>query len=181
MSSFTAHLRAMLPESSDSTPANGQQHDGHALPPPTPADMTAVFRFVRDQFGQLEQDAPTEENRNLLRELMSALNNEIDAPPEEIHGVTQQYLDSLDRVPRKKLKKDDACPICADPYLEQEDILVVQLPCHGSHKFDLECVAPWLLSKGTCPMCRKDLTVKKKVEIPKDEEEEDGDQDMMYA
>jgi len=34
---------------------------------------------------------------------------------------------------------------------------VVQLPCDkaGRHRFDLECVGPWLRVKGTCPLDRK--------------------------
>jgi hypothetical protein len=174
MSTFNAHLRAISTDPRDSDASR------EPLSAPIPADSAALYGLVRDQFATLAQTAPTDQNRTLLLQLIDAL--ELDAPPEEIHGVTQEYLDGLDRVPRKRLRKDDACPICADPYLEQEHTLVVQLPCHDSHKFDLECVAPWLLSKGTCPLCRTDFVKKKKVEVPKaDDEEENEDPDMMYA
>lgn len=39
-----------------------------------------------------------------------------------------------------------------DPYP-----LVVRLPCHPTHLFDLECVRPWLRLRGTCPLDRTDF------------------------
>lgn len=95
-------------------------------------------------------------------------------------GVSQEYLDGLDRVSKKKLKKDDKCPICATAFLEDEYPLVVQLPCSNLHRFDLECIAPWLTLHPNCPMCRKDLLKKKEVEkvVPDDEEEEEEFDDL---
>ena len=59
--------------------------------------------------------------------------------------------------------------------------LVVRLPCHKDHIFDLECIAPWLKLHATCPMDRKDLLKKKEPPpIPKDDEE-DGEYDEMFA
>jgi hypothetical protein len=101
-------------------------------------------------------------------------------PPMEIPGVSQEYLDGLERVPRKKLKPSETCPICTEKYLDDQYCLVVELPCHHAHKFDLDCVGPWLLSKGNCPLCRKDLT-RKKAAVVLDEDEEDEDPDGMYA
>jgi hypothetical protein len=97
---------------------------------------------------------------------------------DEIKGVSQTFIDSLDRVPKTRLKKTDVCPICAEPFLDDQYPLVVQLPCHPSHKFDLECIAPWLKLQGTCPLDRKELEKRKEVVIPKDEEEDDYD-DMI--
>ena len=39
--------------------------------------------------------------------------------------------------------------------------LVVRLPCHDTHVFDLECISPWLKVHTTCPLDRTDLLVKK--------------------
>ena len=89
-------------------------------------------------------------------------------------------MDALDRVDRKKLGKDDDCAICKVPYLEDEYCLVVELPCKGAHQFDLECVGPWLRSKGTCPMCRQEMGKKKEVPVV-EEDDEESDGDMMYA
>ncbi|KAI1211261.1 uncharacterized protein F4807DRAFT_30223 [Annulohypoxylon truncatum] len=173
MSSFTSQLHQI---SRDSPASNAHSHVG-----PTPVDVAGLYHLVHDQFATLFQDAPTSENRTFLNGLMTELQSDIQAPPDQIPGVRQEYLDSLDRVPKKQLKQDDSCPICAENYLDDPYPLVVELPCHGSHRFDLECVGPWLQSKGSCPMCRKDLTKKKVIEIPKDEEEEEDDVDGLYG
>lgn len=89
----------------------------------------------------------------------------------------------LERVPRKELKKDDSCPICSSPFLEDKYPLVVRLPCHKDHMFDLECIQPWLKLNTTCPLDRIDLE-KKKVKTPAKAtpaEESDGEYDDMYA
>ncbi|KAI0553941.1 hypothetical protein F4679DRAFT_391028 [Xylaria curta] len=165
MSTFNAHLDNITCDSTSS----------RAGPPP--ADVHGLFQLVQDQYATLAATAPTQENRQFLFELSESLEGE-----DRITGVDQLYLDNLDRVSRKKLQSNptDACPICAERFLDDPHPLVVELPCHGSHKFDLECVGPWLLSKGTCPMCRKDLTEKKTIEIPKDDEE-DEDVDGLYG
>ncbi|KAI0102317.1 hypothetical protein GGR51DRAFT_295132 [Nemania sp. FL0031] len=149
MSSFTSHLHTL-----ETNP--GSSHAG-----PTPVDMAGLFHLVQDQYATLAATAPNEENQRFLSSLAQELEAAADHPPDHIPGVDQAYLDGLDRVPRKKLqsKPEDACPICAEKFVDDPYPLVVELPCHGSHTFDLECVGPWLRSKGTCPMCRKDLTV----------------------
>ncbi|KAH8666628.1 hypothetical protein BX600DRAFT_462121 [Xylariales sp. PMI_506] len=173
MSSFTSHLHQISPDSASTT------NPTHAAGP-TPVDAAALFRLVQDQMATLADSAPSEGNRNFLESLITMLESDVDNPPDRIKGVTQEYLDSLDRVSNKKLKKEDSCPICAESFLDDQYPLVVELPCHGAHRFDLECVGPWLMSKGTCPMCRKDLTEKKKIEIPDDDEEED-DANGLYG
>ena len=82
----------------------------------------------------------------------------------------------LDRVSKKSLKPDDACPICAIPFLDDKYPLVVRLPCNKSHMFDLECIQPWLKLNTTCPLDRKDLSKKKETpkSAPQDEDEEDN-------
>lgn len=107
----------------------------------------------------------------------------------------------LDRVPKQALKKSDVCPICNNQFLEgQYSVfsnilpsalnmtctdkfpLVVRLPCHKSHIFDLECIEPWLKLHPTCPLDRKDLLKKKAPPPPPPAEEEEADEyDDMYA
>jgi hypothetical protein len=173
MSTFTSHFHQI---STDDT-ASAPHHNPHATP--NPVDLAALFRLLQDQMGTLAMTAPTDTNRDFLRQLFESLEDDISNPPDRIQGVSQQYLDGLDRVPRKQIKKDEACPICAEKYLDDQYCLVVELPCHHSHRFDLECVGPWLLSKGTCPLCRKDLTKKKEVAVQ--DGEEDEDLDGLYA
>ncbi|KAI1078104.1 hypothetical protein F5B20DRAFT_582631 [Whalleya microplaca] len=184
MSTFISHLHQISRDepstantSDNAPPAPDTHHVG-----PTPVDAAALFRLVQDQFATLATDAPSGENRDFLVTLMGMLEADIGAPPADIRGVRQEYLDALERVPRKALKQDDGCPICAEPFLDDPYCLVVELPCHGNHRFDLECVGPWLQSKGTCPMCRKDLTQKRVVEVPKDDDEEEQDDvDGLYG
>ena len=132
--------------------------------------------------GVLASTSPTPENRDFLVSLIDSLQEDVLHPPTKIEGVSQEFLDGLDRVDRKKLKSDEQCPICAERYLDDQYCLVVELPCHHSHRFDLECVGPWLRSKGTCPMCRKEVGKRREVVVEKgEEEEEDDDMDGLYA
>ncbi|KAI1118276.1 hypothetical protein F5Y14DRAFT_447154 [Nemania sp. NC0429] len=175
MSTFTSHLHQLAPD-----PASSSSSSRVGA---TPVDMAGLFQLLQDQFATLAVDARNQENRVFLSSLIETLEADVAHPPDHIAGVDQAYLDSLDRVSRKRLQSnpDGACPICAEKFLDDPYPLVVELPCHGSHTFDLECVGPWLLGKGTCPMCRKDLTKKKVVEISKDEEDEDEDVDGLYG
>jgi hypothetical protein len=54
------------------------------------------------------------------------------------------------------------------------------LPCHPDHKFDFECIRPWLKLNPTCPLDRKNLIEKKKPPPPPAGEEEE-DYDDYYA
>lgn len=91
-------------------------------------------------------------------------------------GMPQSYVDSLDRIPKKKLSQDDECAICRIPYFEDEYPLVVSLSCPGRHRFDLECVGAWLSAHKTCPMCRHDLSARPTALSDSEEEE-----DLMYG
>ncbi|KAF4974060.1 hypothetical protein FZEAL_9000 [Fusarium zealandicum] len=172
MASFFSLLDQLAEPTGDQTP----QHNPHATP--TPVDAAALFRMLQDQLQTLYTTAPTEDNRRFLRDLITTLEGDIHDPPTRLRGVSQQFVDSLDRVNRKTLGDDD-CAICKVPYLEDQYCLVVELPCTGAHRFDLECVGPWLRSKGTCPMCREEMEKRKEVPVVEDSEDEDGD--MMYA
>lgn len=171
MDSFFSLLNR-ISDSGTATPHNNP----HATP--TLPDMANIFRLLQDQMQTLATTAPTDENRDFLLELVNTLDQDIYDPPDRLQGVSQEFLDSLDRVNRKKLGKDDDCAICKIPYLEDQYCLVVELPCKGHHQFDLECVGPWLRSKGTCPMCREEMG-KKKVVVVEDDDEDD--MDMIYA
>ena len=65
---------------------------------------------------------------------------------------------------------------------------MVRLPCHRSHLFDLECIAPWLRLNSTCPLDRKDLledrkAKEKEIERAKEREKVEDEEvwDDMYA
>ncbi|KAK2627899.1 hypothetical protein QTJ16_002545 [Diplocarpon rosae] len=154
-------------------------NNAHAVP--TPVEVAAADRLVQEQYRALLASAPRSnaENAALLEGLIAALGEDIEDPPAKVAGVPQSYLDELDRVPKKSLRKTDTCPICNECFLDDAYPLVVQLPCHATHKFDLECVGPWLRLQGTCPLDRKVLLEKK--EVPKMEVEEDEEYDEMFA
>jgi hypothetical protein len=145
---------------------------------PTPVEVAAAERLLQDQFTFLLGNSDNEGHSAFLESLRDSLQEYIEHPPEKVSGVPQSYLDELDRVPKKALKKDDMCPICAEKFLDDQYPLVVQLPCHKTHRFDLECVDPWLRLQGTCPLDRKELMKK---EVPKVEKEEEEDYDEMFA
>ncbi|KAK7942908.1 uncharacterized protein PG986_012021 [Apiospora aurea] len=174
MSSYTSLLHQISPEAG-ATASTTTHHAG-----PTPVEAAGLFRLLQDQMATLAASAPSDGNRSFLEGLVSLLESDIDSPPKHIRGVTQEYLDQLERVPKKQLKAEDACPICAETYLDDPYPLVVELPCKGAHRFDLECVGHWLSGKGTCPLCRQDLTEKKKIEV-EDDEEDNEDPDGLYG
>jgi len=151
---------------------------------PTPVDVAATERLLQDQFYALRRTASDSQNATFLESLIEFIQSQIESPPEKVAGVPQSFLDALDRVPLKHLKKTDACPICGECFLDDEYPLVVQLPCHPAHRFDLECVGPWLRLQGTCPLDRKDLTKKKEAPGPVNRErevEEEENYESMYA
>jgi hypothetical protein len=121
-------------------------------------DVAGLFRRVQDQFRTLARDAPETANRDFLISLIDSLDSDIFNSPKDVEGVSQEFLDVLERVSKKSLKPDNACPIYAEKFLDDQYPLMVELQCHHSHKFDLECVGPKLQLKGTCPICRTDLT-----------------------
>lgn len=135
---------------------------------------------------------PPEEQRvhegldNLLGQMVDLLMRYADAPPRELQGVPDSFVDELERFPKEKLKRDMDCPICGQPFLDDPHPLVVQLPCNTNHLFDLECIQPWLKLNPTCPLDRVDLVKRKykreeEVKRMAKEEDEDGDDTGMYG
>jgi hypothetical protein len=165
MASFFAQLEAI------------QAPNPHA--PPMPVDTAAASRLLGDQFRFFQNLTSNDEHSEFLESLLSELSEDEGSVPT---GVPQSYLDELERVPKKQLKEGDTCPICNEKFLDDKFPLVVVLPCHKTHRFDLECVSPWLLMKGSCPLDRKEMI--KKREKPKElagEDEEDEDEMGMFG
>ncbi|KAL2012192.1 hypothetical protein VTN00DRAFT_4910 [Thermoascus crustaceus] len=169
----------------------------HAVP--VPADVSAAFRSLAEAFDVMRRNLEVGGGQNgdgqgegggLLSEMITALLREAETPPREVEGVSEEFCDGLDRIPRTSLKPSQTCPICNTPFLEDPYPLVVRLPCHPTHLFDLECVRPWLRLRGTCPLDRADFGKKEREKEAErrramerrfaDEEDED-DYDGMYA
>ncbi|KAI9818878.1 MAG: hypothetical protein M1827_007699 [Pycnora praestabilis] len=184
------------------TSSNEQRTHNNAHAIPTPGDVSAAFRTLADAFEVMRNDGNRaggvgegqrgegEGGNELLEQLVATLMEGAERPPREVRGVSQEFLDGLERIPKKSLKPTDTCPICNNPFLEDAYPLVIRLPCHPSHTFDLECIQPWLKLQPTCPLDRVDLLERRKEGLAKvveggkkedEEEEEEEIWDEMYA
>ncbi|KAK7545925.1 hypothetical protein IWX50DRAFT_653443 [Phyllosticta citricarpa] len=150
------------------------RHNPHALP--TPSDLAALYDLLADAIALMRGTDETQ-HLELVDQLRQMANN---PPPGGVKSVPDSFLDALDRVPKKALKKDDQCNICGLPFLDDPYPLVVELPCHPSHRFDLECIRPWLKINTTCPLDRKDL-LKKKTPPPPPPEDDEEEWDDQFA
>lgn len=135
-------------------------------------------------FGAMINSLQNLEDSPLAQQLLEQLQHEDPTgATSKNNGVSQEYLDSLERYPKKRLLPEDSCAICTGRYLDDPYPLVVELPCQGRHRFDLECIGPWLKLHATCPLCRQNLLEKKKqtvVEDDDDEEEWDDTYGWLY-
>ncbi|KAK4549457.1 hypothetical protein LTR36_006454 [Oleoguttula mirabilis] len=162
------------------TSGTRQPQNEHALP--LPRDVSAAYRNLANAFEMMRggNGSGQEDNHNeLLEQLVGSLMQNAEHPPTEVAGVSDEFLEQLERVPKNSLKADQSCPICSNPFLEDPHPLVVRLACHKDHLFDLECIQPWLKLNPTCPLDRQVLVKKKAPPPPPDEE--DGEYDDMYA
>jgi len=165
-------------------------HNVHAVP--QPENMTAAYRLLANAFqmmaqnrGPQNQDPQNQDPQiagdDILASMIETLQQSANDPPRELQGVPDSFLDELERVPKKALKKTDECPICCNPFLDDEYPLVVRLPCHKDHRFDLECIRPWLKLNSTCPLDRKLLIKKKEKPVTQKIDDEEEDWDDFYA
>lgn len=129
-----------------------------------------------------------DEGPEQVRELLARI--EAMGPPSEEKGVSDEFLESLERVDVSTLPANADCPICTNKFVDNEYPLLVKLPCYVQmtlkkpHIFDMDCIAPWLKVHPTCPMCRFNVNEAEKIRLRKleeelvqseeDEEEEEG-------
>ncbi|KAI9651470.1 MAG: hypothetical protein M1831_000973 [Alyxoria varia] len=175
------------------TSGSSDRSHNNAHAEPMPADVSAAFRQLANSYqvilGETEGVIPGAEAEQphgriqnpLLESLIEQLMQGADDPPRRPEGMPDSYFDELERVPKLALRKNDSCPICSNPFLDDKYPLVVRLPCHKDHLFDLDCIRPWLKLNTTCPMDRQDLSRKKKPPTPPPQDDEEGEYDDMYA
>lgn len=175
LSTFFSTLSEIAPDNAENRTREGAV--------PVPGDVSAAFRSLAEAFGMMRRDNDNADT-DLMDSMIEALMSSAERPPTEVKGVDDEYIHNLERVHIKKVKKDADCPICGNAYSEDLHPLIVRLPCHPTHIFDLECVRPWLKLNGTCPLDRADLAKRererkakhlediKKNAAPEDEEEE---------
>lgn len=192
LSTFFAILSQITPESTD--------HRTRQNAVPVPADVSAAFYSLAEAFEVMRrggefrpgeslnlraaegQEGGGDANGpDLLTTMIQSLLRSADMPPREVEGVSDEFCDMLDRVPKSSLKPSQTCPICNNPFLDDKYPLVVRLPCHPTHWYDMECIRPWLRLRGTCPLDRVDFgkMEREKAEArrkkPVDDEEEEWD------
>lgn len=122
----------------------------------------------------------SDDHSDPLEGLISFLDDTALNPPRELEGVSDTFLADLERIPKAKLKQGESCAICANEFLEDKYPLVVRLPCHKDHIFDLECITPWLKVNPTCPMDRQRL-IKEKIQVKPEIDDDEEEFDDMYA
>ena len=87
--------------------------------------MAAAYRLLGQSMEALMMDNPNSALRDNLLETISQF---IEAPPTRPKGLPASFIDGLDRVAKKSLKKDDECPICGISFLEGQ--LELQVSMH---------------------------------------------------
>ena len=72
---------------------------------------------------------PQDSHDELLGRLVESLMESAEHPPSEVEGVSDEFIEQLERVPKKNLKADMSCPICSNPFLEgmQSTIPILEL------------------------------------------------------
>lgn len=62
------------------------------------------------------------DNRDeLLGRLVQTLMESAEHPPSEVQGVSDEFIEQLERIPKKALKEDMSCPICSNAFLDGMD------------------------------------------------------------
>jgi hypothetical protein len=58
------------------------------------------------------------QDNEVLASMIAFLDQMALHPPSKKQGVPESFFDELDRVDNKRLKKDECCPICSEPFLD---------------------------------------------------------------
>jgi hypothetical protein len=101
---------------------------------PMPRDVAATFRNLANAYSMMRADPAGSQERprrrasneadlirshdELLESMLGYLIENAEHPPPEVEGVSDEFIEQLERVPKKALKEDMSCPICANPFLE---------------------------------------------------------------
>ncbi|RIA96424.1 hypothetical protein C1645_673404, partial [Glomus cerebriforme] len=88
---------------------------------------------------------------NLVTQLLEEANASAKGPP----PASKNFIKNLPKVPKSEITSDDTCIICAEKFSANEKANITKLPCN--HKFDKDCILPWLELHNTCPNCRYEV------------------------
>lgn len=62
--------------------------------------------------------ADHQENQEFLQSLIDELDADALDPSGKKGGMPQSFFDTLERIDKKQLKKDEECPICTNKFLD---------------------------------------------------------------
>lgn len=128
----------------------------------TTVDAEGHRHTGRELFNRALRTINAEERTEILAEIIASLERGRDKFRPDT-GVSQGFLDNLERVDVSTLPESADCPICTNRFHDNEYPLIVKLPCQltGSskrdHVFDMDCITPWLKMHSSCPLCRFDV------------------------
>jgi len=91
---------------------------------PSAVSASAAFRALATTYSALSST-----HTPLLESILSTLSTDATSNVPAT-GVPEGFTDTLERVPKQRLKEGDTCPICNTAFLEDQYPLVVRLPCH---------------------------------------------------
>lgn len=127
--------------------------------------LNNIADSINERFNDIEVTEVEEEtniiidNRNIptynisLNELSSNIthnNDNISESDEDAPGITIDNLNNISRVFVNELRYDQ-CSICLNSFTTNN--LIRTLPCN--HQFHMQCIDSWLITKNTCPLCKK--------------------------
>lgn len=86
-----------------------------------PRDISAAFRNLANAFEMMRTGQGEGGGEDLLGRLVESLMESAEQPPSQLHGVSDEFIEQLERVDKKYLKADMSCPICSNAFLEGEE------------------------------------------------------------
>jgi hypothetical protein len=95
---------------------------------PSAASASEAFRALASTYSTLSSTLSST-HTPLLSTILSTLASDATSNV-AVSGVPDGFTDTLERVPKNRLKDTDTCPICNTAFLEDKFPLVVRLPCH---------------------------------------------------
>lgn len=103
-----------------------------------PRDISAAFRNLANAFEMMRGGDPAnlahdaddalgthathDSHDDLLGQLVASLMESAEHPPSEVQGVSDQFIEQLERVPKKSLRAEMSCPICSNAFLDGKSI-----------------------------------------------------------
>lgn len=71
-------------------------------------------------------------------------------------GAAAREINSLPTMVWTGTEPDEACPICLSPYVQDQELRVLQCGGQGAdeHRFHKACIDQWLRLNAICPLCR---------------------------